>query len=247
MNIEASAHQANNSGPHNKDLISLLQPAAGERILDVGCGNGNLTAKIAAAGAIPTGIDASEEIITKAKLNYPELQLSVEDARYYRTETAYDAVFSNAVLHWIKNAPAVASSIGSALREGGRFVAEFAASGNIAIILTAIRAELEQYGYEWEGRNPWYHPTIGEYSSLLEQMGFKVIFAQHMDRKSPLKGGMGIRNWMDNFSSYLFRGVTAEHQALIYDGVEDRVRSELYKDGHWMIDISRLRIAAIKQ
>ncbi|SDX59408.1 trans-aconitate 2-methyltransferase [Paenibacillus sp. PDC88] len=247
MNIEASANQANHTGPQNKDLISLLQPAAGERILDVGCGNGNLTAKIAAAGAIPTGIDASEEIIAKAKLNYPELQLSVEDARYYKTEILYDAVFSNAVLHWIKDAPAVVSSIGSALRNGGRFVAEFAASGNIAIILTAIRAELEQYGYEWEGRNPWYHPTIGEYSSLLEQTGFKVIFAQHMDSKSTLKGGLGIRNWMDNFSSYLFRGVTAEHQALIYDAVEERVRSELYKDGHWMIDISRLRIAAIKQ
>ncbi|MCM3129547.1 class I SAM-dependent methyltransferase [Paenibacillus provencensis] len=246
MSNESSACQVH-AGPYYKDIVSFLQPAEGERILDVGCGNGSLTARIAAAGAIPTGIDASEEIVTKARLKYPKLQLSVEDARYYVTEIPYDAVFSHAVLHWIKDAPAVTSSIWSALRQGGRFVAEFAASGNIAIILTAIRAELEQLGYEWEGRNPWYHPTIGEYSSLLEQTGFKVIFAQHADSKSPLKGDNGIRNWMDNFSSYLFQGVLAEHQALIYDAVEDRVRPDLYKDGNWMIDISRLRIAAIKQ
>lgn len=227
--------------------LSLLQPQTGERILDLGCGNGNLTAQIAAAGAIPTGIDLSENMIKLAKEHYPELDIQVSDATQYRTDSHFDAVFSNAAIHWIKDAPAVARTIWHALREGGRFVAEFAGSGNISILTDAIKQELESHGYEWEGRDPWYFPTIGEYTSLLEQTGFRVMFAQHFDKLSPLKNDVGILKWLDGFNNHFFHDVSPVDKESIYNAIEERVKPQLEHNGQWMIDTSRMRIIAIKK
>ncbi|MCR8656477.1 class I SAM-dependent methyltransferase [Paenibacillus endoradicis] len=245
-NPESNHYQLNFVTSLGADAMFLLQPQKGERILDLCCGNGNLTAQIAAAGAIPTGIDLSEDMIKRAKGNYPDLNIHVADATQYRTDTHFDAVFSNAAIHWIKDAPAVASSIWLALRDGGRFVAEFAASGNIAVITNAIKQELQAHGYEWEGRNPWYFPTIGEYTSLLEQTGFRVMFAQHFDKLSPLKGDGGIRRWLDGFNDHFFHDVSSTDKASIYNAIEDRVKPQLEQDGQWLIDTSRMRIIAIK-
>ncbi|WP_025717626.1 class I SAM-dependent methyltransferase [Paenibacillus sp. 1-18] len=227
-------------------LLSLLQPRAGERILDVGCGNGDLTAEIAAAGAIPTGLDLSEEMVMRAKQKYPFLNVQVEDACHYRTDVPFDAVFSNAVLHWIKDAEAVARSIWLALREGGRFVAEFAGNGNVAMLTTAMQQALEAHGYTWAGRNPWYFPTIGEYASLLEQTGFRVTLAQHFDRPTPLKADTGLRDWLDKFADYFFSDVTSADKASIYRAIEAKVKPQLDQGGQWMADTRRLRIVAIK-
>ncbi|KEQ27576.1 methyltransferase domain-containing protein [Paenibacillus tyrfis] len=227
-------------------LLTLLQPRSGERILDVGCGNGNLTAEIAAAGAIPTGIDLSEEMVRQARQKHPELNFQVENACHYRIDVRFDAVFSNAALHWIKDASAVASSIWLALRDGGRFVAEFAGSGNVAVLTAAMEQELETHGYTWAGRNPWYFPTIGEYASLLEQTGFRVKWAQHFDSPSPLKGETGLRNWLDKFADYFFPDVSPADKASIYSAIEARVKPHFDRGGQWMIDTRRLRIIAIK-
>jgi len=227
--------------------LSMLQPQIGERILDLGCGNGNLTAQIAAAGAIPTGIDLSEEMIKHAKEKYPELNIQLSDATQYRTDTHFDAVFSNAAVHWIKDASAVANTIWLALREGGRFVAEFAGSGNIAILTNAIKQELQAHGYKWEGRDPWYFPTIGQYTSLLEQTGFRVMFAQHFDKLSPLKNDVGIRRWLDGFNNHFFHDVSPADKESIYNAIEERAKTQLERDGQWMIDTSRMRIIAIKE
>ncbi|ASR47550.1 SAM-dependent methyltransferase [Paenibacillus kribbensis] len=228
-------------------VLSLLQPQRGERILDVGCGNGDLTAKMAAAGAIPTGIDLSDEMVRRARQKYPELHFQVENACHYRTDAPFDAVFSNAALHWIKDAAAVARSIWLALREEGRFVAEFAGSGNVAVLTAAIKEELEAHGYAWEGRSPWYFPTIGEYTSLLEQIGFRVTLAQHFDRPTPLKGDAGLRSWLDGFADYFFPDVTSTDKVLIYRAIEAKVKPHLVQGGQWTVDTSRLRIVAIKK
>ncbi|MBV6716433.1 class I SAM-dependent methyltransferase [Paenibacillus chitinolyticus] len=229
------------------EVLSLLLPQSGERILDVGCGTGDLTAKIAAVGAVPTGIDLSEEMVRRAGQKYPELNFQVEDVCHYRTDVRYDAVFSNAVLHWIKDAPAAARTIWLTLREGGRFVAEFAGRGNVAALTTAMEQELEAHGYTWAGRSPWYFPTIGEYASLLEQTGFRVMLAQHFDKPTPLKGDIGVRKWLDSFADYFFRDVTLADKASIYRAIEAKVKPHLVREGQWMMDTSRLRIVAVKE
>jgi trans-aconitate methyltransferase len=228
-------------------VLSLLQPRPGERILDVGCGTGNLTAEIAAAGAIPTGIDLSEEMVMRARQKHPGLDLQVEDACHYRTDVRFDAVFSNATLHWVKDPAAVARSIWLALREGGRFVAEFAGRGNVAVLTAAMEQALEAHGYAWAGRNPWYHPTIGEYASLLEQTGFRVTLAQHFDSPTPLKGNAGVRNWLESFAGYFFLDVTSADKPSIYRAIEAKVKPQLDRGGQWMADTRRLRIVAIKE
>lgn len=244
-NESSSGHSAPFATLQETPILSLLQPSQGERILDVGCGNGDLTAKIAAAGALPTGIDFSEETIRQAKQKYPDMNIQVENACHYRTEETFDAVFSHAVLHWIKDAPAVVQSIQLALKTGGRFVAEFAGSGNTAILITAVREELNARGYKWEGRNPWYHPTIGEYANLLEQHGFRVSLAQHVDQFTPFKPG--VRKWLTSFAEYLFSGITPAEQDVIMEAVEKKVQPQLMRDGQWYLDRSRLRVVAIKE
>lgn len=234
------------TGKPGLEILAMLSPQPGERILDVGSGNGDLTAAIAAAGAHPTGIDLSEEMISRARLKYPELNVRLENACDYRTDVQFDAVFSNAALHWIQDAPAVVRTIWLALREGGRFVAEFAGSGNVALLISAIKQALEEHGYTWEGRNPWYHPTLGEYTSLLEQAGFRVTSAQHFDKLTPLKGSFGIRKWLDSFSTYFFPDVTPSDKESIYDFIESALKPSLELEGQWMIDTSRLRVVAIK-
>ncbi|MGF9696054.1 class I SAM-dependent methyltransferase [Paenibacillus sp. MABNR03] len=242
---ELSGHTPDSPVKKGADLISLLQPSPGERILDVGCGNGDLTARIAAAGALPTGIDLSEEMISQAKKKYPDLNIQVENACHYRTNDPFDAVFSHAALHWILDAPAVVHTIYLALKEGGRFVAEFAGKGNVAVLTMAIQEELVARGYGWEGRNPWYHPTLGEYAQLLEQNGFRVTMAEHFDQRKPLKPG--VRKWVSSFADYFFRDVTPADQEVIIDAVEKKVQPHLMTEGQWFLDTSRLRVVAMKE
>lgn len=194
-------------------VLSLLEPRPGERVLDMGSGNGDLTAAIAAAGAIPTGVDLSEEMVRRARQKYPDLDFQVADTCRYRTDVRFDAVFSHATLHWIQDAPAAARSIWLALRDGGRFVAEFA----------------------------------GQYATLLEQTGFRVTLAQHFDKPTPLKGGAGIRFWLEGFAQYFFHDVTAADKESIYRSIEAQVAPHLYTGGQWMIDTSRLRVVAVKK
>lgn len=227
-------------------ILSLLQPQQGERILDLGCGDGRLTAAIAAAGAIPLGIDYSEAHIDKAKQTYPDLQFQAVDACRYEAEERFDAVFSHAAVHWIKDAEAVVRTISRALRPGGRFVAEFAGSGNVASLTGAIERALAAHGYSPVGRNPWYLPTIGEYASLLEQNGFRVTLAQHFDRLRPFNHPDGIKRWLEGFDSIFFGDVSPPDKVSIYRAIEADSAPRLQIDGQWHIDISRARVIAIK-
>lgn len=228
-------------------LLSLLAPQPGERILDLGAGNGDMLARLHAAGAVAVGIDASEAAVSKAREKHPELDIQVADARNYRPAHRFDAIVSHATLHWIPDPQAVTRTLALSLRDGGRFVTEFAASGNTAIVLAAIQQALEEHGYTWAGRNPWYHPTIGEYTSLLEQQGFRVMSAQHFDLWRPLNIAQGIRRWLQPFDHYFFHDVLPEHKTAIYDQIEAAVRPQLMQDDQWMLDTSRIRVVAIKQ
>src|SRR2546423_311364 len=132
---------------HGASVIELLAPEAGERILDLGCGTGHLTAQIAARGAAVVGIDRSPEMIATARRDYPRLRFEVADAESFRFAEPFDAVFSNAAIHWMKDQQAVAAAVWQALKPGGRFVAEFGGKGNIRSIESALRRALQAAGY----------------------------------------------------------------------------------------------------
>ncbi|AFC32936.1 type 12 methyltransferase [Paenibacillus mucilaginosus 3016] len=234
-----------------QSLIGMLQPAAGERILDIGCGTGDLAWEIAKSGAHVTGIDSSEAMIAQAAAKYPALQFRCDDAQTFRLqagEAPYDALFSNAALHWIRRPAEAAEAMALALRPGGRLVVEFGGCGNIAAIYRGIRTALAAAGIDAEERNPWYFPGIGEYASLLEAQGLNVRTAELYDRPTPLGDGeRGLRNWLDAFAGMFFSGLSEPQKEAAYARCEEAVREELYRGGEYIADYRRLRITAVKR
>ena len=231
---------------YGKDVVRLLDPQPGERILDLGCGTGTLTAAIADSGADVVGVDAAASMVKQARERYPELSFEVADAREYEP-SEFDAVFSNAALHWIpgEDHDGVLSMVDEALADDGRFVAELGGRGNVSRIETALRAELETRGYDTE--HPWYFPSIGEYAPRLEAHGLEVTSARLFDRPTELDGGAaGLREWVGMFGDELLGGVPGEERAAILDAVEERLRPALFdaESGVWTADYRRLRFAA---
>ncbi|HEY9676119.1 MAG TPA: methyltransferase domain-containing protein [Waterburya sp.] len=227
-------------------LIQLLSPQKGERILDLGCGTGHLTQQIAATEATVLGIDSAETMIEQARKNYPTLQFVVEDATNLPFQEEFDAVFSNAVLHWIKQPELVVSSIWRSLKPGGRFVAEFGGKGNVQAITTAIHNVLHSADYATAAFNPWYFPSIGEYSAILEKQGFELTFATLFARPTPLEGEQGMQNWLQMFAKSLFSIVPTEEQSRFMAQIEAELRPQLYQDGKWLVNYKRIQVRAIK-
>ncbi|GIP44476.1 hypothetical protein J45TS6_29350 [Paenibacillus sp. J45TS6] len=170
-----------------RGLIDLLEPVEGERILDLGCGTGDLTQEIAASKAMVTGMDLSPSMLEKARIKYPNLNFVEGNAECFTVQEPLDAVFSNAALHWMKNAEDVVQCVHDALRPGGRFVAEFGGQHNVGTVVQAISEVLMEQGIDAGTRSPWYFPSIGEYSVLLERHGFRVTYALHFDRPTPMQ------------------------------------------------------------
>jgi len=232
---------------YGKSVVRLLAPQPGERVLDLGCGTGTLTAVIADSGADVVGIDAAESMIRQARQRYPALDFAVADAREYEPDGRFDAVFSNAALHWIpgEDHDAVLSTVASALPEGGRFVAEFGGRGNVERVERAVRAELDARGYDTD--HSWYFPSVGEYAPRLESHDFEVTEAVLFDRPTELDGGeAGLREWVGMFGDELFAPVSEPDREAVLDAVEERLRPELYdpESETWTADYRRLRFVA---
>lgn len=223
---------------HGESLIDLLEPRAGERILDLGCGPGQLTAKIAESGSDVMGIDRSAEMIAEARRNYPSLKFEVANAADFILDTKLDAVFSNAALHWVKDADGVARSVAQALKPGGRFVLEMGGKGNVETVIDAVR---EVAG---EVKTPWYFPSVGEYASLLEWYGFEIAFARLFDRPTRVEGEDGLEDWLVMFGGPLFAGFGEERATEIRREVANRLRHQVFHDGGWVLDYRRLRVIA---
>jgi len=234
---------------YGESLLELLVPKAGERILDLGCGTGQLTEKIAQSGAFVHGIDSSLSMISTARSNYPQLDFAVADARNFQVNEPLDAVFSNAVLHWIKEPDAVINCVAKALKPGGHFVAEFGGKGNVGAIVRALLSVLSEIGCEEpQALNPWYFPSIGEYAGLLEKQGFDVGYAVLFDRPTPLEGGSaGMANWIKMFAGGFLSGLSDDVRSHVIRTVEEHLRSVLYRDGNWNADYRRIRIVAVKK
>jgi trans-aconitate methyltransferase len=229
------------------DLLELLEAKSGERILDVGCGTGHLTAKIATNGALVTGVDQSTEMIQEARTAYPALRFEVMDARQLTFPEKFDAVFSNATLHWIKEPERAVESIARVLRSGGRFVAEFGGKGNIAALVAAVERAWPKAGLPQPVPNPWYYPSLAEYAGLLEEHGLELTYGLLFDRPTALEDGEhGLCNWLEMFGGALTENLPRDQQGRLLEQIQCEARASLYSDGRWVLDYRRLRVAARK-
>jgi len=231
-----------------KGLVDLLAPKSGERILDLGCGTGVLTSEIATRGASVLGIDRSAEMVAQAKSKFPALEFEVVDATKMKFDGEFDAVFSNAVLHWIPEAEKVVSGIAGALKSNGRFVAEFGGKGNIQKLVKAFDRAFAALGMgEPEDVSPWFYPGIAEYASLLEKHGLEVRSAALFERPTILEdGSKGLENWIRLFRQTFVEKMGEGAAAKWIHEVERQSRAELFQNGDWVLDYRRLRITAHK-
>ncbi len=230
---------------YGKDLLALLHPQPGERILDVGCGTGHLTAQIAALGATVVGLDSSAAMIEKAQVAYPHIEFKQADATDFSFLESFDAVFSNAALHWVLQAEAAVKCMSQALRSGGRLVMECGGKGNIANILTALNqamVDLEQGAME----QIWVFHSISEYAALLEKHGLEVNQAFLFDRPTKLEGEDGMLNWLRMFGTVRTQKLSDEMREKVFALANKKLRDVQYIDGHWYADYRRLRIVAHK-
>ncbi len=224
-------------------VLDWLAPVADEQILDLGCGDGALTAQLRDTGARVTGVDASKDLLAAAtKLG---LDVQLMDGEALEFDKRFDAVFSNAALHWMTNAPAVITGVHRALKPGGRFVGEFGGHGNVAAIVTAMRAVGERRGCDVALAGPWFFPSPAVYAEMLEAGGFKVKRIGLFPRPTPLKTGM--KEWLKLFRKPFFEQFSDQSDAVLNE-VEALLAPSL-KDatGAWTADYVRLRFEAIKQ
>jgi len=222
-------------------VLELLDPQPGERILDLGCGDGVLTKRLADLGCVMTGVDASPDFVQAARA--AGVNASVTDARQLDFALEFDAVFSNAVLHWIKEADEVIGRVFAALKPGGRFVAECGGHRCVETIRTALTAELDLRGHDGAAADPWYFPTAEEYGARLRRAGFAVDYIAVVPRPTPLPAGMFgfIETFGGSFVSVLPEDERVGYVADVCARLEPVLRAS---DGSWTADYTRLRFAA---
>jgi trans-aconitate methyltransferase len=233
------AHNAGFVPALGAGILEKLAPILGERILDLGCGDGALTERLVERGALVVGVDASPEMVAAARAR--GIDARVMDATHLTFDQQFDAVFSNAVLHWIHDQDAVLAGVARALVPGGRFVAECGGHTNIAGISVALRAVLGHRGIPYNRH--WYYPTPAAYSALLEAHGLSVELATLFPRPTPLPTGMA--GWLHTFANAALADVPADQRADVEREIIDLLRPSLCDEaGNWTADYVRLQVIA---
>ena len=223
-------------------LLDMLAPKPGERILDLGCGDGALTEKIAAVATV-VAVDASADQIKAARAR--GLDAHVMDGTKLDFENEFDAVFSNAALHWMRDPDAVIAGVWRALKPGGRFVAECGGAGNVETIVAALVAAHERRGLNGRAAIPWYFPAPEEYRARLERQGFRVESIALIPRPTPLPGPLG--DWLDTFAESFLAALPPAERLALKREIEAELRPTLVDaKGVWVTDYVRLRFAATK-
>ncbi|PQP02818.1 MULTISPECIES: class I SAM-dependent methyltransferase [Pseudomonas] len=224
--------------------VELLALKAGERVLDIGCGDGYLSEQLARQGAEVVGFDYSPEQVKAARLRGLDVRLGNAEELIFHQE--FDAVFSNAAMHWMRRADQVAHGAFMALKPGGRFVGEFAGAENALLIRRAIHGALERRSVDAQDIEPWYLPTAGEYQRVLENAGFHVSFISWFER--PLVLDYSIAQWIQTFGSPYLTVLPVEARADFLEEVTEELANDLLdSDGRWTVDYTRLRFRAEKK
>ena len=224
-------------------VLDLLDPRPGERILDLGCGDGVQARLLLDLGCEIVGVDAGPDMVRAATALGVDAR--VADGHALAFEGEFDAVFSNAALHWMRRDPgAVVAGVARALKPGGRFVGEFGGHGNVAAITVALLAVLARRGLDGMAAYPWYFPTPGAYRALLEAHGFRVETIDLIPRPTPLPTGMSA--WLDTFAEPFLRLLPEGERAAAKEEAVGLLAPALRDEaGAWSADYVRLRFRAV--
>ena len=222
-------------------LLTLLDAKPGEMILDLGCGDGALAEKITGAASSVIGVDSSLAFLKAAHAR--GLTVALMDAQQLSLKRQFDAVFSNAAIHWMKRPELVVAGVANCLKSGGRFVGEFGGKGNVETIRAALHTALRKRGIDPWSVDPWYYPSAEEYSELLTQFGFTPGYIDLIPRPTKLPGD--IRGWLDVFAQPFTNALTSTEKSNFLNEVRNRLDTALRKpDGSWYADYVRLRFKA---
>lgn len=227
---------------HGLMVLKLLNPKQGERILDLGCGDGALTQDIKKMGAIVHGVDSSQSMIEAALARGLSAEVMSGDKLTFMKE--FDAVFSNAALHWMVNADTVLNGVFNALKPNGRFVGEFGGEGNVGALVHMMSTVFQNHPEFGVFKTPWYFPSTEEYRQKLQNNGFKVHYIELIPRPTPLSSGL--KEWLKIFTNGITRDLNVEQNERFLNEVEDLVRPHLFVNGQWVADYVRLRFSAQK-
>ncbi|AWN23559.1 SAM-dependent methyltransferase [Deinococcus irradiatisoli] len=228
----------------SRDLVSgWLRPQPGERILDLGSGSGELTAQIAESGAQVTGVDASGEMIAAARARHPGVTFEVREAHALPYRRDFEAVFSNAALHWMKPLEPVVAGMAAALVPGGRVALEMGGGANVKAVRQAVEQALGDLGLS-ALPHPWIFPSPAELAALLEGAGLMVERLHLFRRPSRLSGEDGLRAWLTGFASGWLAPLTGEERAAVIGRAEQLARPQLWNGELWTADYVRLRALA---
>ena len=224
-------------------VLEWLAAQPGERILDVGCGDGQLTERIAASGAAVRGVDASPQMIAAARARGIDADESPAESLPYAS-ASFDAVFSNAALHWVRGQDAMLAQVRRVLKPGARFVAEMGGHGNIAAIRVALMAVLARHGFGDLENDVNYYPTAEAYTRRLERAGFRVEQMKLIPRPTPLEAD-GMTGWLRTFRRGVLEQIPEElREPVVEETTELLARALRDEDGNWVADYVRLRFVA---
>lgn len=237
---------------YGRGVLDLLTAEPGERVLDLGCGTGDLAAEIAAHGAVVHGVDGDAAMIATAEAKHGGADgaptFEVADGHAFTVARPFDAVFSNAALHWMTRPDDVLARVREALVPGGRFVAEFGAGRNVAALIEGLRAAAAEVAPGVPVELPWYFPSTAEYATRLEHAGFEVRTTAYFDRPTALAPGDTAADWWRMFGPTVLRAFPADTHAPLLARTDDLLRDRLVgPDGIWYADYARLRFVAVRR
>jgi trans-aconitate methyltransferase len=242
-------HKHNFVYEYGKTLIDILKPSAHESILDLGCGTGVLTKAIAESGAEVMGIDKSPEMVAQAQEAFPELVFLENDAANFQLPQKFDAICSNATLHWVLEVQEAANCMYKHLKPGGRLIAEFGGAGNVQNIVNALRGTLTEKGYHRQaGKEVWYFPTADSYRKVLLQSGFRVDYcALHPRPTTLVDQSQGMADWLRMFGQAFFENIETASIEEIIDETQSKLKPTNYINHQWVADYVRLRVVAFRE
>jgi len=224
-------------------VVEWLAARAGERILDLGCGDGQLTLRIAASGAEVTGVDASAQMVAAARGRGVDV-IEGNAERLPFSDRSFDAVFSNAALHWVRDQDAMMAEVHRVLKPGGRFVAEMGGHGNVAAIRVALMAVLERHGFAGREDGVNYYPTAEAYTQRLERHGFAVVRMALIPRPTQLAES-GMAGWLRTFRNGVLDALPEAMQETVVEETTALLATALRDEaGNWIADYVRLRFIA---